>query len=884
MSTDKSRCSKAPESPSSLSSNGSAHNKSDFSHRSDDWNDRVAVRDESIGDDVKSLVQSCLSTVVPVWPLRDYIAVNPFSGYSHLRFMDARAQMLRTSGEDILMPLEHYRTAYVNSEFTIDDIREAVCEVREESSRSIPSVEIIESYIHGNTEAADTASDSVSWLAPISVVVDRQDDSRWTEIITEEIGRFCGTFYDTGHAVWSNPWKGMPVYNAWKEFATINFSLLESPHFDFRRFVTDLPDEPHAAIKHLLLRLSIPASCQEDYLIAVTQSLPGWISWSKYLSRDNDGSGADNPSGLLAIRLAYDVAAGEIFGVRVNWASIYHIRRASRLSSGLQPDESAWVRYILLRASEIAYQRSLLSQVGEEFYTNLVPDQSDRPTAQFVFCIDVRSERIRRHIEQCSSAIQTFGFAGFFGVPMAFRELGENASQPHVPPLINPQFEVTERVSSSADSDNSVEIEKREIQKHSTNAWKKFSTSLYSCFGFVEAAGIWSGLAMMRRTLHRGLSQLFNSGDSEIRQQNATGPGKRLLPRQFLSDNLEECTEIAESILRGIGITEQFAPLVVLCGHKSSSENNPTKASLECGACCGHSGESNARVAADILNNSDVRRVLASRGIDIPWDTRFIGAVHDTTTDRIEFFDAISNSDLHVPQLEQVRHIVNEASCQCNLERMNTLSSDNADDLVLRSQDWSEIRPEWGLAGNAAFVIGPRSLTKNANLEGRAFLHSYNQHNDPDGTWLSQIMTAPMIVGHWISMQYYASVVNNKRYGSGSKTLHNVVGRFGILSGNNGDLTTGLPVESVMDGERVFHQPFRLTVVIDATRNRVGEIFNAHPDVANLVDNGWMHLVVRESSEFYRLTTQRTWASLAEDFTKSPQTKHESMSESATAS
>ena len=114
--------------------------------------------------------------------------------------------------------------------------------------------------------------------------------------------------------------------------------------------------------------------------------------------------------------------------------------------------------------------------------------------------------------------------------------------------------------------------------------------------------------------------------------------------------------------------------------------------------------------------------------------------------------------------------------------------------VVKRARNWAEVRPEWGLAGNAA--VRRRAARAHAGTSifgGRAFLHDYRADDDADGSILEAIMTGPVVVGHWINFQYYASTVDNARYGSGDKVLHNIVGgHLGVFEGNGGDLRIGL--------------------------------------------------------------------------------------------
>ncbi len=192
--------------------------------------------------------------------------------------------------------------------------------------------------------------------------------------------------------------------------------------------------------------------------------------------------------------------------------------------------------------------------------------------------------------------------------------------------------------------------------------------------------------------------------------------------------------------------------------------------------------------------------------------------------------------------------------------RLHIGQDEDIDAAVLaRSRDWSQVRPEWGLAGCAAFIAAPRAHTYGLDLGGRAFLHSYNWQQDNGFGVLELIMTAPMVVASWINLQYYASTVDNAHFGSGSKAIHNVVGRFGILSGNSGDLRTGLPVQSLHDGTKYQHQPLRLLVIICAPRERIERIYQEHELVANLVNNEWLSIVAWDGEERYKLCCNGQW-------------------------
>ncbi len=341
--------------------------------------------------------------------------------------------------------------------------------------------------------------------------------------------------------------------------------------------------------------------------------------------------------------------------------------------------------------------------------------------------------------------------------------------------------------------------------------------------------------------------------------------------------DLKAKVDVAATVLHAMGLEQRLAPLVLLVGHGSQSANNAHAAALDCGACCGQTGEVNARSLAQLLNEPAVRDGLQSKGITVPADTWFVAALHNTTTDAIEGFDLDLLPRPAQARWQKLQPVWAQASDQVRRERAPGLglSARTPNETLLRqlrqrANDGAQTRPEWGLAGNAAFVIAPRARSRGVALEGRSFLHDYEASQDTDGSVLELLMTAPMLVTHWINWQYHASTCDPLRLGSGNKVLHNVVGgNIGVFEGNGGDLRIGLSRQSLHDGERWVHEPLRLTVIIDAPQQAIDRVIGKHEVLQQLLGNGWLHLWRFAQSGLKRYVSG-AWQPLEEDYFRAP--------------
>ena len=485
--------------------------------------------------------------------------------------------------------------------------------------------------------------------------------------------------------------------------------------------------------------------------------------------------------------------------------------------------------------------------------------ESTVPDAQIVFCIDVRSEPFRRALEN-RGHYETFGFAGFFGIPVRIKNTITEELYSSCPVLLKPQNTVNE---SPCSSQLCVQDHKGYQKLNTVKAlYQSLKYNFTTSFALVELLGFAAGFWMALRSLAPVLAIKYRRFITE-----------RIRPNTAVTPSLDDisfsgqCT-FAESALRAIGITKNFSSLIVFCGHGSATQNNAYATALDCGACGGRHGASNARILAKILNSSKVREHLHQVGILIPQSTHFLAAEHNTTTDDVEIYSS-DTQDISLEKIIQKLKNDLKAAGRINSQQRSKDMGFNADEnksakhTKRRSIDWAQVRPEWGLARNASFIVAPREMTKNIDLEGRSFLHSYDYRHDPDGTILTLILTAPMVVAQWINSQYLFSTLDNVAYGSGSKVTKNITGKIGIMQGNASDLMSGLPLQSVYSSDKeAYHETVRLMTIVYAPSNFIDKIIEKQSVLQKLFRNGWVLLICidpENTNHHYFLDRDLTW-------------------------
>ena len=792
---------------------------------------------------LRAQVAAAAQDVVPSWPLESFITVNPLAGSESQPFEKAA-----NSGVMLTRPREAYQSDRERGRITDADLEAALHErVPELTGRltigamTVPALRI-----------AVIDMTSAEW--------DTQPGNHRPNPWLDDYLATWASLYLSPDPLWSMPGKQHGFYRAWRSLARRDPSLPRKA----RRKLTDLPAEPDGTLSWALTALGTPAEAIPGALRAELRGLPGWVAHIKWRA---EKVGDIDLISYLAMRFALRALVGLPLDVEARRSSSagdpastiqQRAEHVGRLISGAEVDRetSASIARVLAthpvadhpftwqKAYELHYRDTVLPRIA------VTSPRHERPSIQIMMCIDPRSEGMRRRLEE-DPAVETFGVAGFFGIPVRFARYMARGAINSLPALLSARHHITELPTSPALA------EKHVVSGHTRNAVRRAThatdSSTMTPFAFAETTGWFYGAISVMRTLTPSLLARLQRG---LRSSPTTLDSTVTVVEAFTVD---ERVAMAETTIRMLGIT-RFAPLVVVAGHASESMNNLYQSALDCGACGGNPGAVNARAAASLFNDPEVRALLKPRGIDIPSDSFFIAAQHNTVTDIVTLLDRHLVPQSHLAVAQQFDLLQRAASDRLIRERAHDLpgasSRHSPSRMRGRAHDWAEVYPELGLAGNAAMIIGPRRMTRGVDLGRRVFLHSYETHVDSDGSALESIMTAPMVVAQWINHQYYFSALNPTTLGAGTKTIHNAIGTIGVLAGQGGDLRRGLPWQSVGMGSELFHEPMRLTVVIQAPLDRIGRIVSTNQVLRNLLDNDWISLTARndDAAAWHRYT------------------------------
>jgi uncharacterized protein YbcC (UPF0753/DUF2309 family) len=647
-------------------------------------------------------------------------------------------------------------------------------------------------------------------------------------------------------------------------------------------------------IGSMLDALGVRGDDIEPFVFATALALPGWAGmFSRFERHPDEHVGVCPPTleEFLAVRLVLECHAVRRVaterGVSVEWPRLHAaapppearppLLDASLLwwmarTAGLGPGNVSaipsadlarvWQEYaacsrmerrrIFHNAYERTYRRWILDAIAARRAMPHDPPP-ERPRAQYVFCIDEREESIRRALEEQHPGYVTFGAAGFFGVAIDYVGLYDREPAAHCPVVVTPAHEVHEQPVYTEVGWHGVRLRARDKWHSLERRAATWSRTLTGGAGVSLLLGpVSAGTTLAHVLAPRSLSAVTDRMKSAV----APRPSTRLSTfrteaasnngRKPVGFSLDEAADRVAALLRAMGLVRDFAPLVVFLGHGSTSLNNPHESAHDCGACGGRRGGANARLVADMANRPDVRHALGARGVEIPADTWFVGALHDTADDSVKYYDLDRLPRSHAERFDEVCRALEAARRENARERSRRFDDAPLDvtpeqalrHVEERSTLLAQPRPEYGHCTNSICIVGRREVTRGLHLDRRAFLVSYAPSIDSGDAILERILAAVGPVGAGISLEYYFSSVDNDTFGCGTKLPHNVTGLIGVMNGHQSDLRTGLPLQMVE-----IHEPMRLLLIVEATPASLLAVASRQPEVAELVVNQWVQLV-----------------------------------------
>jgi hypothetical protein len=757
-------------------------------------------------------------------PLKDFIHHNTLHAFQSRTFDEATRMGSSIFGYRTLLSLEEYRDLYKKKSISEDVLKRTIAEYKGSGSVDVWHRQMLHTdFTH--VDLPRIGSLRAHWKKTYQIDLD--------SLVHPTLFRILCSYLDQGIAIWNFPVWHRGFLSSIRELERTSFvSFFRKPR------ARQLLLESHCGIQHLLNLLIGDESLYEHYLFDQQFAHQGWSGMVSAIE--------DDPHSLLDTRkitvhdlvtlellLEIDALDGQ-FG-EDDWSPLATRldKKPMSLFAEVHTTDHHEVLLLWQKAFEWTYYDGILRRLQNNQYS----PSGNTVSFQAMFCIDDRACSIRRHIESLDPESKTYGTPGFFGVEFYYKPEHSKFMTKLCPAPVTPKYLIKAVEASS----------KQEKDLHFT----KHSHSLFRGWLISQTLGFWSAIKLFANIFRPAASPAtassFRHMDKFTRLTIESQHPEHRENNLQVGFTVPEMADRVEGLLRSIGLVSDFAPLVYVIGHGSSSVNNPHYAAYDCGACSGRPGSVNARVISFMANHQAVRQILRDRGIDIPVNTQFVGGLHDTTRDEIMFFDEdklfTDNKSLHLRNtavmLKALVLNAKERSSKFESIPQDATPEQALEAVQLRSVSLFEPRPELNHATNALCIVGRRELTRGVYLDRRSFLNSYDYRIDPDGKYLFNILKAAAPVCGGINLEYYFSRVDNQKLGAGTKLPHNVMGLFGVANGIEGDLRPGLPSQMIE-----IHDPVRLLIIVEHNPEVVLNTIQRAQETYEWFVNNWVNLIV----------------------------------------
>lgn len=767
-------------------------------------------------------------------PLKDFIHHNSLHAFQKMKFYDAIFKASKIFGYQVTLELNDYRKLYKIGRIKNEILERTIKQRKgEDGFVQWKNNLLVKEYDECNEERIGVLRKR--WKTNYRLDLD--------SLVQPLLFRILASYLDQGISIWNFPNNGNGFLASIRELEKNSFTSF---------FKTDtakkLLQNENCTMQDLLKIVVGNEAYYEEYIFDQQFSHRGWSGMVATVEDQPDtllNAKKISLNDLIIFELLLEIDALDHY-VGKNWKPLCENLNSKPfdLFATVPSTELTEVFTIWQDAFEWSYYDEVLAGIGSG--KKNTQTASVNKTFQALFCIDERECSIRRHIEAVDINAETFGTPGFFSVEFFFQPENGKFYDKLCPAPVTPKYLIKE-------------FDAKEERKHEllyTNKTHSFFTGFFSSFTLGMLAGVRIFLNIFRPKMSPAISNAFLHMD---KQSTLTIENKSLDDCENglqIGFTIDEMAARVESLLSGIGLTKDFAPIIYVIAHGSSSANNPHHGAHDCGACSGRPGSVNSRVFSFMANHIKVREVLKERGIDIPSTTQFVGALHDTAADEIEYYDEkyLIGENLNNHQKNKVSF---EKALDLNAKersrRFASIKTKNSISKVRkaikdRSVSLFEPRPELGHGTNTLCIVGGRALTKGLFLDRRAFLNSYNYKTDPEGKMLTGIMKPLGPVCGGINLEYYFSRVDNYKLGAGTKLPHNVMGLIGVANSCDGDLRPGLPLQMIE-----VHDPVRLLIVVEHFPEVVLKTIQSVPEMYEWFINEWVHLIAvnPETDKFF---------------------------------